>query len=167
MHAEAYRFVARVTDALPLRGKRVLEVGSYDVNGSVRPLFGRTTHYTGLDVRSGKGVDVVADIRDHEAEPYDVIVCCETLEHDPDPHAIIRAMRRLLTPGGTLIVTCASPERAPHGVDGGTVGREAYTAIEPRALRAWLTGMQIEALEHHPERGDLYAVARARHAAEE
>ena len=170
MHPEAYQFVKAVTDPLSLRGKRVLEVGSYNVNGTVRPLFARTSHYTGLDVRDGPGVDVVRDIRDFDAEPFDVIVSCETLEHDADPLGMVRAMRKLLAPGGALILTCASPERAPHGVDGGSVGKEAYTPIEPRNLRAWLTGLTVDAFEHHPDRGDLYVLAHqaeARDAAQE
>jgi hypothetical protein len=39
---------------------RVLDVGSYDVNGSYRHLFDKSKyHYTGLDMEEGPNVDIV------------------------------------------------------------------------------------------------------------
>lgn len=158
MHREAYEFVQHAVARRVFTGKRVLEVGSYNVNGSVRPLFAGAA-YTGLDVRDGPGVDVVRDIRDYQAAPFDLIVCCETLEHDAKPHEMIRAMRDLLAPGGTLILTAAASERTPHGVMGGAVGNEPYTRITPAKLRAWLRGLTIRTLDHHEDRGDVYVIA--------
>ena len=39
-------------------GTRVLEVGSLDINGSVRPIF-TDCEYVGLDLGPGPGVDVI------------------------------------------------------------------------------------------------------------
>ena len=41
------------------KNKKVLEIGSLDINGSVRTFF-ENCDYTGLDVGEGKGVDIVA-----------------------------------------------------------------------------------------------------------
>ncbi len=160
MHREAYQFVATQAARLPVSDAAVLEVGSYNVNGSVRPLFAGAASYVGLDSRAGPGVDVVSDIRNYHGGPFDIVVCCETLEHDADPGAMIEVMRYRLAPGGLLILTCAASERAPHGVMGGAVGNEAYTRITPAAMKRWLHGMDILTLEHHKDRGDLYVVAK-------
>jgi len=41
-----------------------------------------------------------------EAEIFDVIHCCHTIEHVPDPAAYLREMRRLLKPTGQLMLAC-------------------------------------------------------------
>ena len=56
----------------------VLEIGSYDVNGSIRSLFD-TEHYVGVDLVAGPGVDVVADGQsvDYPDATFDVVLSCE------------------------------------------------------------------------------------------
>ena len=54
------REVMEFVSGLGLEG-RCLDVGSYDVNGSVRGLFVRArSGYVGVDMRNGPNVDVVA-----------------------------------------------------------------------------------------------------------
>jgi hypothetical protein len=68
MHDEAFAFVHKVAVMLPgyfLR-KKVLEVGSLDINGSVRPLF-TDCDYMGIDLGDGPGVDQVINILDFPA----------------------------------------------------------------------------------------------------
>jgi hypothetical protein len=163
MHPEAMAFVqrarARVDDL-----RLVVEVGSYDVNGSVRPLFADARTYLGYDVRDGPGVDVVGDVRHYDSGPRaSVIISTEALEHTPAPHEVIAGMVRMLIPGGALILTMAAPERAPHGCDGQhpPPPGEHYGNIAPADLRRWLADldMLVEWLEHDPRAGDLYALA--------
>ena len=52
MHDTAYAFVRRTLAMLPQR-KRVCEFGSYNVNGSARPLFVGCEKYVGIDTRPG------------------------------------------------------------------------------------------------------------------
>jgi hypothetical protein len=70
----------------------------------------------------------------------------------------------MLAPGGRLVVTAAAPPRAPHSaVDGGPLRPgEHYRNVDPDALGAWLRGVGFvcETLEAHPDRGDVYALAR-------
>lgn len=88
-----------------LAPKRTLEVGSLDVNGSVRPLFRGT--YVGVDMRAGPGVDVVAtaDALPFVDASFDVVVSTEMLEHDPAPWLSLPEMGRVLRAGGHLILT--------------------------------------------------------------
>lgn len=84
----------------------VLEVGSLDVNGSVRGFFAPDA-YTGLDMRAGPGVDIVgtADALPFESDSFDVVVSTEMLEHDPSPWLSLAEMGRVLKPGGHLLLT--------------------------------------------------------------
>jgi SAM-dependent methyltransferase len=55
------------------------------------------------DIRSAirEGVFTEADF---EPFSFDLICCFQTLEHIPDPRAFVEASRRLLRPGGMLVV---------------------------------------------------------------
>ena len=98
-----YRWVANTARELQVQAP-VLEVGSYNVNGSIRELF--PTPYTGMDIRPGEYVDVVGDVMTHESPSrFNTIVCCETLEHLRLPWKAVERMGRWLEPGGYLIVT--------------------------------------------------------------
>lgn len=70
-------------------GVDVIEVGSYDVNGSVRP--GIETHnpasYLGVDISAGPRVDLVSDVGDLPAlypDGFGLVVSTEMLEHVED-----------------------------------------------------------------------------------
>jgi SAM-dependent methyltransferase len=139
----------------------VLEIGSRDVNGSVRPLFpGR--RYIGSDIEPGDGVEIVASgAAVTLPEPAAVIVTTETLEHTPDGEAICRNAYRLLQHGGVFIVTCAGIGRIPHSaVDGGPLrAGEFYANVSEADLWAWLSDFAEVSIEENPEAGDIYATA--------
>lgn len=144
MHFSAWDYVHQTLEKVGPR-KRVLEIGARDVNGSVRRLFAGSD-YVGLDVAEGPGVDVVAwpaeFVRSHRGK-FDTVVCVETLEHDPDPEATIKAARSaLVRKGGLFLVTAAGVGRKPHsGVDGGPIRQgEHYGNIDKGSLAAWLAG---------------------------
>jgi SAM-dependent methyltransferase len=108
--------------------------------------------YLGVDCVDGNGVDVVADGAEYQPpfEP-DCIVCCEVLEHAARPQALVNRLAQVLSPGGTLIITCAGPGRAPHSaVDGGRLRLgEHYCGIRANDLGRWLinAGLEVQALE--------------------
>lgn len=84
----------------------VIEVGSYNVNGTVRDLFPEP--YVGIDSRPGPGVDRVIDIvegGDWLAGKAKTVVCCEALEHMSRPWVALEKMRKALEPGGLFIAT--------------------------------------------------------------
>lgn len=159
MHADAYCFVA-VTTGYYGPFARVVELGSYDVNGSVRDCFPGAL-YTGVDLRPGRGVDVVADAAEYQPEAApDCVVCCEVLEHAPNAAGIVANAAAMLAPGGLLILTCATDPRRPHGVNGGAVGSEHYANIGPGELVGWLAAAGLIASLSQGTPGDLYATGR-------
>lgn len=85
----------------------VLEVGSADVNGTVRDLFGGA--YTGVDHQDGPGVDLVASSHQlgelFDPDSFDVVLCLETLEHDPNPWSTLQQIAAVTKPGGTIVLT--------------------------------------------------------------
>jgi SAM-dependent methyltransferase len=106
MHDSVYGWVGAMVEKHDLSPYcSVLEVGSYDVNGSVRDLFAGP--YIGVDMQAGPGVDRVMDAHalDFPDSAFDVVVCCEMLEHDPAFWLSLAEMGRVLCPGGRLVVT--------------------------------------------------------------
>lgn len=94
----------------PMFPGNVLEVGSYDMNGSPRLLFSDANSYIGVDLNAGPGVDIVMDCHDLKfAEGrFDIVIDAERLEHDTDFFQSYREIFRVLRPGGHVIVTTRS-----------------------------------------------------------
>lgn len=160
MHQAVLDWVQSKLAKLPPRA-RVVELGSYDINGSVRPLFGDVA-YVGVDVREGPGVDVVADAATFKPDqPPDTVISCEVLEHVAQAADVIANAYDMLAPGGLLLLTGAMNPRPPHSlVDGGAVRPgEYYKNADPGELLRWLEPFVDVEIEAHPDRGDLYAIA--------
>lgn len=98
-----------------VEGKDILEVGSFDVNGSCRPLIMQRlpASYVGTDMQAGPGVDVVCEGENLPncigVECKDVIVCTEVLEHVERWFQFLTAVWSVLKPSGVLLLTTRSP----------------------------------------------------------
>jgi SAM-dependent methyltransferase len=110
--ANAQRFLERyATELLRIDPQpRLLEIGSQDVNGSLRGLFGRFD-YTGVDFAPGKGVDVVLD--DPYTLPYadasaDVVVASSVFEHSQLFWVLFLEILRVLKPTGLFYLNVPS-----------------------------------------------------------
>jgi len=97
-------------------GLSVLEIGSANVNGSIRPFF-TGSHYTGVDLAPGPGVDLVASGDDVTLadDSLDLTISCECFEHNPRWLETFVNMHRMTKAGGVCVVTCASRGRLEHG----------------------------------------------------
>lgn len=117
-HQQQFRFISFVKEILPayFKGKTVLEVGSLNINGTVREFFVDSI-YTGIDVADGKDVDLVVNGEDYggKANSIDVVVSCECFEHNPEYEKTFINMIRVLKRNGLLIMTCATYGRRQHG----------------------------------------------------
>jgi len=94
-----------------------------DVGGKGKPyacfFAGRVANHYVLDVAPAYSVDVVGDARvmPFSDASMDVVLATQVLEHIPDPIAVIGEIRRVLKPGGTLLLSVPSifPQ---HGAPG-------------------------------------------------
>jgi 2-polyprenyl-3-methyl-5-hydroxy-6-metoxy-1,4-benzoquinol methylase len=50
-------------------------------------------------------LDIVEDIPQHMIEKYDVVSCCEVLEHTINPFKAADGVMKLTKPGGTILLT--------------------------------------------------------------
>lgn len=104
-----------------IHGKRVIDVGACDFNGSIRPLFESygAAEFLGIDMIPGPSVNRVINA-DDLAETYgdnsfDVIVCLETMEHSRYWRKTLSNMKRILKPGGYIVITAPAPGYHYHG----------------------------------------------------
>lgn len=95
---------------------KVLEIGSLDINGSVRRFF-ESAEYTGIDIGPGSQVDVICPGEDfpEKACQYDVVISTEVFEHAENWDLIFLNMIRLMKKHGMIIFSCASWGREQHG----------------------------------------------------
>jgi hypothetical protein len=109
MNANIYRWVESIKPLLPKRGK-VLEIGSLNVNGSVRPLFSGYD-YLGIDIQAGQDVDLVMNGNDigktwhHE---FEIVIACSVFEHDPFWFKTLDGIKEVIVPHGAFI--CSVPD---------------------------------------------------------
>ena len=117
-HQQQFDFVSAVARFYPdnFVNCKVLEVGSLDINGSVRQFF-KDCNYIGIDLGIGKGVDIVCTGQDYDApdNEFDTVISCECFEHNPDWVATFQNMHRMTKPNGLIVMTCATTGRAEHG----------------------------------------------------
>ena len=127
---------------------KVLELGSLDINGSVRPFIEPfASEYLGIDAQEGAGVDLVADGSTYsKPNHYDVIVCCEVFEHTPDWKQIIKLSMDNLVDGGIFITTMAGEGRRPHSaIDTGEIREwEHYANIGEWELNQVMKGFFVK-----------------------
>lgn len=123
-HRSVLAFVMTRVSEADIHGKKVLEVGSFDVNGSPRWLIELLApeSYVGVDIRPGNKVDRICAAGELIAtfgdESFDVVVSTEMLEHAEDWRGAVSNMKRVLAPGGLLLITTRSPGFPQHDYPG-------------------------------------------------
>lgn len=130
MHDQAVHFMQWAKSVLGeyFKNKRVLDVGSGDINGNNRYLFTNCL-YEGNDVTISENATIVSKTKDLDIKDstFDTIVSTECFEHDPEYEQSLQKIYRLLKPGGLLCFTCASTYRPEHGTRRTTPGNSFGT----------------------------------------
>lgn len=95
-------------------GHRTLDIGSRDVNGTLKQFVPVGVSYVGCDVEPGPNVDVVLPgpyYLPFLTNSFDLIVSTSCLEHDEFFWLTLTEMSRIIAPGGFIYVS------APTGGD--------------------------------------------------
>lgn len=115
-HTEQREYLTRLSTRFPEKftGVSVLEVGSLNINGTVRDFFAGCT-YIGVDLADGPGVDMIGEgqLLDFPDRHFDTVISAECFEHNPYWLATFLNMHRMSR--DLVTFTCAGEGRAEHG----------------------------------------------------
>ena len=110
----------------------ILEIGSYNVNGTIRSIFTNSIKYIGVDVVKGPDVDVVYDGLNLDIkDKFDLSISCECFEHNPYYLENFKNMIDLTNANGIVAFTCASIIRGEHGTT------RTSTKDSPGSMEKW------------------------------
>jgi methionine biosynthesis protein MetW len=92
--------------------------------------------------------DALAGLEQLQDEPFDCAICADVLEHLVDPAAVLRAVRTLLTPGATVVVSVPNVRFYDTFVQLAVRGRwpERDRGIYDRTHLRWFTDANARAL---------------------
>jgi SAM-dependent methyltransferase len=142
-HKEQKNYLNKLKEKNPewFKNRKVLDIGSFDVNGNEKPWFD-DCDFIGLDIGPGKGVDVVCPANEYDApdETFDTIISCECWEHNPFYKESIQNAVRMLKSGGCFIFTCATTGRPVHGTKTqDKIDREKRFTSQGNPSENWIT----------------------------
>lgn len=146
-----------------VRGQRVMEVGALDVNGNSRPIIEALgpREYVGVDITAGPGVDLVCDagnvVECFGEGSFDGVISTEMLEHVRDWRAVVSNLKRIVRPGGIIMITTRSKGFNLHGYP------YDFWRYEPTDLEVIFADCDIERLEQDvPQSPGVFIKARRR-----
>lgn len=167
-HREQSEYVAGVRLQYPHHffNCTVLEIGSLNINGTVRDYF-TGCNYIGIDLGGGPCVDMVihaADMPSKYDRSFQTIITCEALEHDRHWQKTLVRAAQMLDSKGILIGTCAGRYRPEHGTKTCHPGSSPFTLdyygnISPAHLSNVLSEC-FEEFEMTVSLNDVYFIAR-------
>lgn len=143
------------------KAKTVLDVGAFNINGTLRDALPQGLEYYGVDLTEGQGVDYVLDdtgILPFSDESFDLVVSTSCLEHDPCYWLTFAEMVRVAKQFVYISVPAAWPFHQ-HPVDCWRFQPDAGLALAKWAKRLGLDITLAESFVLGPQdRQDFVAV---------
>ena len=96
---------------LPSKETKVVEIGSQDVNGSLRSVAPIEFEYVGVDFQAATGVDIVLDdpySLPFESESVDIVLSSSCFEHSEMFWLVFLEVMRILKPAGVFYLNAPS-----------------------------------------------------------
>jgi len=136
----------------------IIEIGSQDINGSIRDVSPQNANYIGLDFVNGKGVDIIIN------DPYnfplsdgiaDIVVTSSCFEHSEMFWLTFLESLRVLKDNGVLYINApsnGSVHRFP--LDCWRFYPDAGLALQNWARRNNLKSVMLESFVAHKEEGN-------------
>jgi SAM-dependent methyltransferase len=143
-----------------VRGKRVIEVGAYDVNGTLRPILEAwgPAAYVGVDLMPGPGVDEVCEaeqlVERFGPESFDLVVSTEMVEHVRDWRRVFSNLKRICRPDGLVVITTRSPGYPYHAYP------HDFWRYSLDDMKAIFADFDLLALESDPTYPGVFLMAR-------
>jgi len=153
-------FGARALSKDDIEGKKYLEVGARDYNGTIRPLIDswEPALSLGIDLIEGPGVDKVLDaddmVREFGEGSFDVVVAMEIMEHTRDWRRTMSNIKRVCRPGGIIVLTTRSFGYGYHAYP------YDFWRFEIEDIKAIFSDCEIQILEKDPTCPGIYLKAR-------
>lgn len=120
-HSTCFMFGCINLSKEEVKDKKVLEIGSRDINGSLRPYIEslEPTSYVGVDIIDGPGVDKICRVEElidiFGEKEFDVIIATELIEHVKDWRTAIHNIKKICNLNGIILITTRSIGFPIHG----------------------------------------------------
>ncbi len=114
-HGSCLKFGSKHLTEFLCSGKRILDVGSHNINGSPRTAIMpfKPLEYLGVDIMQGKEVDLICSGEDlistFGLNSFDIVIASELMEHVSDWKSVISNIKNVCKPCGFILLTTRSP----------------------------------------------------------
>lgn len=143
-----------------IEGKRIIEVGSRDVNGSISPLIKsyNPQEYIGVDIIKGPGVNVICSaenlVSEFGEQSFDVVISTELLEHVRDWKLVIHNIKSICKTNGIILLTTRSYGFGYHGYP------YDFWRYEIEDMEYIFQDCNIQKIEKDPQKGVFIKVVK-------
>ena len=110
MHRESREALSSWYEQYKDELKAVADMGSYDINGSVKEVI---PYVVGFDICQGDNVDIVINnyvIAPEHLGVYDGVTALNSIQYCDNPSMFVWNLRRLLRVGGRCLLTSCGPD---------------------------------------------------------